>query len=167
MSDDELPVALREAGPPWLHLFPGSAEDLGGRARAWQRSGPVCRVLRGSRMRTEQGLFDELAAALQFPWYFGDSWAAVKDCLTDLDWLPGAGYLLLVRDAEQVLLDEPADRTAALLRTLEAAAAEWAEPVALGEWWDRPAVPFHVVLQTAPAGAAELRGRLGRDLPPL
>jgi hypothetical protein len=32
------------------------------------------------------------------------------------------------------------------LKLLAAAAKSWAEPVQVGEWWDRPAVPFHVVL---------------------
>ncbi|QIS02446.1 hypothetical protein F5X71_09020 [Nocardia brasiliensis] len=45
--------------------------------------------VRGQRMRTTTELFAEFAAAFQFPWYFGQNWAAFDECMTDLDdWLP-------------------------------------------------------------------------------
>ena len=39
------------------------------------------------------------------------------------------------------------------------AAEEWSRPVERGEWWDRAAVPFHVVLagESATVFAAERR----------
>lgn len=164
-----LPGALLEPAPPWLYRWTGAATTLHGLVRAGERAGLVCRVLRGAWMRTEPGCFDELAEALQLPDHFGRNWDAVRDCLTDLEQLPGPGYLLLVRDADQVLAEEPAERLGVLLRVLDRSAAEWAEPVARGEWWDRPAVPFHAVLHTGPAQEPAVLARLaasgGHDLP--
>jgi RNAse (barnase) inhibitor barstar len=154
-----LPAALRRATAPWLYSWEGPVARLYERAWAWSRAGTTCRVLRGAKMRTEPALFDELAAALQFPDYFGENWAAVDECLTDLEWLPGNGYLLLLADADQVLADEPADRFDLLLRVLERAAQEWARPVERGEDWDRAAVPFHVVLHARSGREGELVDR--------
>lgn len=39
----------------------------------WRDSGLVVRTVRGRKMRSRQGLFDEFAAALQFPLYFGEN----------------------------------------------------------------------------------------------
>lgn len=45
------------------------------------------------------------------------------------------------------------------VRAIVRAAKTYAEPIEAGEWWDRPAVPFHVVLQADPADAAAARAR--------
>ena len=54
------------------------------------------RLVRGSRMLTEANVFQEFAAALQFPAYFGKNWDALDECLHDLSWLPGRRVALLV-----------------------------------------------------------------------
>ncbi|NGY75562.1 hypothetical protein F6Y02_01625 [Bacillus megaterium] len=46
---------------------------------------------------------DEWAAALQFPDYFGENWAAFDECLNDLDWLPADRYILFITDAHLIL----------------------------------------------------------------
>ena len=106
-------------------------------------------------MRTLQGLFDEFAAALQFPWYFGENADAFNECLADLGWLPPhEGYVIVINDPGEVLGAEAESALRWLVDSLSLASKEWARPVEQGEWWDRPAVPFHVVLQpTAGDGA--------------
>lgn len=103
-----------------------------------------------------KGLFDEFAAAFQFPYYFGENWAAFRDCISDLAWLPFTpGVVVLVYGADEVLADaHPAELTT-LVQTLATAAAEFAETVSEGEWWDRDPVPFHVVLQGVGEGDFE------------
>ena len=60
--------------------------------------------MRGDRMRSYDGLFDEFAAAMQFPWYFGYNGNAFDECIADLSWIdPGAGYALVI--------NSPADMT--------------------------------------------------------
>jgi hypothetical protein len=49
-----------------------------------------------------------------------------------------------------------------MLRVLDRVAREWSEPIDLGESWDRPATPFHVVFHATPRDAAALRQSLGR-----
>ena len=59
-------------------------------------------------MRTLDALFDEMAAAFQFPYYFGENWDALDECLADLSWLPAAGYVILIRESSEVLALEDA-----------------------------------------------------------
>jgi RNAse (barnase) inhibitor barstar len=125
----------------------------------WRDARLTVRTLRGRTMPREQRLFDELAAALQFPGYFGENWNAVHDCLTDMSWLPPeAGYVLVLTEPERVL-EESSDALDVLVRVLTSAGTEWSTPVSVGEWWDRSAVPFHVVLATDPQHEAQVRSR--------
>jgi hypothetical protein len=129
-------------------------------ASGWSDSGLVVRVVRGRKMRTVQGLFDEFAAALQVPWYFGENADAFDECIADLGWLPPrSGYVIVITDPGEVLADAGADALSRLVDSLAAACEEWARPVVQGEWWDRPAVPFHVVLQPAVGEAAAVTQR--------
>jgi len=42
----------------------------------------------------------KLAQALHFPEWFGGNWDALSDCLSDLSWVEGEGYLVLLEDCE-------------------------------------------------------------------
>jgi hypothetical protein len=129
-----------------LECDPKVANEL---KSGWAESGMVVRTLRGRKMRTEPTLFNEFAAALQFPWYFGENASAFDECLADLGWLPAqSGYVLVITDPNDVLADTGEDLLAWLVGSLTHACEQWAQPIALGEWWDRPPVPFHVVLQS-------------------
>ena len=44
---------------------------------------------------TKPALLKNIAAALAFPYWFGQNWDAVEDCLTDLSWSRAAGHVLL------------------------------------------------------------------------
>lgn len=102
----------------------------------------MVRAVRGRKARTLDRLFDEFAAALQFPYYFGENWAAFRDCISDLDWLPfKPGVVVVVYGADEVLADaHPADMTT-LVQTLATASEEFAEAVKEGEWWGCDPVP--------------------------
>lgn len=66
--------------------------------------GLVLRYVRGKKMRSLQGVFDEFSAALQFPWYFGDNRDAFDECIADREWLPRASrHVVVIFDAETVL----------------------------------------------------------------
>jgi RNAse (barnase) inhibitor barstar len=131
-------------------------------AQQWSEAGLTVRTVRGAKMRTARQLFDEFAAALQFPDYFGENWDALDECLADLDWLSiKVGAVLVVRDAEQVLLEDEPDRLEVLVAVLARATATLAAPIKLGEWWDRAALSFHVVLQASAPHAEATRARWG------
>ena len=143
-----------------LLLVECDSKSASAAALAWADSGLTVRVVRGRKMHTCERLFDEFAAALQFPWYFGENPDAFDECITDLCWLPPqSGYVIVVTDPNEVLADADADALAWLVGSLSRARDEWARPVALGEWWDRPAVPFNVVLQSLPGDAASAKVR--------
>jgi hypothetical protein len=128
-------------------LFEGDDDAIGSALIGWADSGLTARVVRGRKMRTLQGVFDEFAAALQFPLYFGENKDAFNDCTSGLETLPaGEGYVVTITEPDQVLADEGSDALAWLTSSLASAAEQWTRPVELGEWWDRPAIPFHVVL---------------------
>lgn len=113
----------------------------------WIQSGLAIRVVRGRKMRTLTALFDEFAAALQFPLYFGDNLDAFDECIADLENIPpGLGYVLAVTDPDLVLADAAPAALAWLVASLTGATEAYGLPIERGEWWDRPAVPFHVVL---------------------
>ncbi|MBM0234447.1 barstar family protein [Micromonospora sp. STR1_7] len=77
---------------------------------------PGAVVLAGAATRTRAGLFAALAAALALPPYLGDTWDALSDVLRDR--LDAAPLTLVVTDAGQLLVDEPADQYALLLAVL-------------------------------------------------
>jgi hypothetical protein len=154
MSDAERLLRVG-AEAPFLSLE-GSTTAAAKHALAWSKI-LTLRVVRGRKARTVQAMFDEFAAALQFPYYFGESWAAFDECIADLEWLPTpAGIAVLIYDAAQVLLDEDPEELAVMVRAFTGAAETFGQPIAAGEWWDRPALPFHVVLHD------EGRNPLGR-----
>jgi RNAse (barnase) inhibitor barstar len=101
------------------------------------------RVLSGAHCRSTNGLFAEMARALEFPDYFGYNWDAVEECLADLEWLPAKGYVVLFTDAQLVLPDDE-EEFATFLEVLSDAGEAWGSGQA-GPEGKRP-VPFHTLL---------------------
>lgn len=150
---------LFSPSPPWfLRVVTdlSTLTDMAWRLQSSDGKQHVVRIVRGSRMRTFKPMFDELSAALQFPSYCGDNFNALSECLTDLEWMPGDAYVLIVSDAPEVLSSEQEADRIALLHLLRDAAAEWSRPVRAGEAWDRPAIPFHILLHSKPEDASSL-----------
>lgn len=135
---------LTRPSAPWV--FKADLDDATVRnyVREAGDSGVVIE-LQGEEARTLDSFFSVISRRLDFPEYFGRNWPALKDCLTDLEWLPADSYCLVFRNSGSLFADEPIERRA-FLGIMKSSAEEWAAPVALGEWWDRPAIPFHVVL---------------------
>ena len=157
MSD---PGPLLTVSDPSIALLRSDVKSAADAARGWADSGLTVRTLRGQKMRTVKSLFDETAAALQFPYYFGENWPALNECLADMDWLPmDVGIVILILDAVEVLADSAEVELEVFIRSIEAAHGAYSQPIALGEWWDRLAVPFHVVLQSPAREFAALRAR--------
>ncbi len=80
---------------------------------------PKVRTLhvRGSRCRTSAGLFDELAAVLQFPDYFGGNWSALHDSLYDFQ-VPADAVILVFSNFSQVLSAEKGEELGLLIEEL-------------------------------------------------
>ena len=58
--------------------------------------------LRGKRCLTEDDFFHEVSASFQFPYYFGDNWAAFDECICDLDWLSFNSLFIVVDDYDRM-----------------------------------------------------------------
>lgn len=158
---------LSRVSPPFVTLVQPD-EQVATEALGWQDSALLVRAVRGRKTRTVSGFFDELAAALQFPYYFGENWNAFNDCMTDLDWLPfEPGIVIVVYGAGEVLADADPAELNTLVRQVTSICREWAEPVEHGEAWDRPSVPFHVALQGEGPEDFVRWARAGAELQPL
>jgi len=121
------PISLDSGGSliqPWRGSAAALVEAAASLAPLWW--------LRGSRMRTRQGLMDEWAAAAQFPPHFGGTWDALRDALADL---PDGGTFLVL-EAEQLLLETPPEEARTLLAVLRDVQD------------DLVPMPFRVVLQS-------------------
>ena len=135
---------------PWLYLVEASVSDITNFAWSLTHNNQlrvVVRFLRGRKMLRLGCLFDEFAAALQFPYYFGENWSAFDECITDLEWLPGDAYILVIIDSEAVLSKEDKEQFSTLISVLQKAGDEWSQPIENSEAWDRPAAAFHVIFQ--------------------
>ena len=145
MNPGSLSVLL-EPKQPWCLRAVRSHSELTDGLWSFRQHHPgsVITFLRGKKMTTVQGLFDEFAAALQFPYYFGNNANAFDECLADLSWLPAKMYVLSIFDSADFLANEPA-QVPLFIDALERICAQWSSPIAQGESWDRPAVPFHVI----------------------
>lgn len=107
----------------------------------------IVKLLRGAKMKTTTTLDNEFSAALQFPSYFGGNWDAFDECISDLEWLPGDGYILAINDTQDLLLDESCKQLSILLKILINNFEEWSKPLDLNEAWGREAKPFHFLFQ--------------------
>ena len=87
-------------------------------------------------------LLRALAAALKFPDWFGGNWDALEDCLTDLSWIPSAGYLILLEGCGGLPDDD-----FGVLRDVLASAAEF---------WSERGKPFYAVIVAGPDSLPEL-----------
>ena len=94
---------LLRSGPPTALVLTGdwrAVVDLQGRLHQAHPDTTFVH-LRGGKMRTAAGFFDELAAALQFPSWFGENWDALTDIARFRGWF--AGIVLGVYDAHDLL----------------------------------------------------------------
>lgn len=61
---------------------------------------------------------------MQFPYYFGENWDAFRDCLLDLEWLPGEAHGVIVTNSHG-LLEESSKDLEILFDDLEEAGSEF------------------------------------------
>ncbi len=93
--------------PGWAHLLAAPESEVDDDVHALADPGLLARIVRGQRCTSRESLFQEFAAALQFPHYFGENWDAFEECLGDLSWFGGSGLLLVVTNADKLLVGQP------------------------------------------------------------
>ncbi|WBB76215.1 barstar family protein [Micromonospora sp. WMMD1128] len=99
--------------PAWLTLDPDSAPE------------PAGVPVPGAATRTRAALHDTLAVAMSLPDWYGRNWDALADALADVltDRIGPDPLTLVVRDAANLLADEPPAQLGTFLDVLGAAAA--------------------------------------------
>lgn len=70
---------------------------------------------------TKNAALTQLGAALEFPIWYGANFDALFDCLTDADWQPAKGHLILISGMANLRASDP-DSFATLTEVLQAAA---------------------------------------------
>ncbi len=93
--------------------------------------------LDGQTIRSKAQLLLEMARSLRFPDYFGGTWDALADCLTDLDHQGRKRVILFYTQPENLLDAAPSDGAIAL-EILQVAIEDW----------QSEAVQLYVLLQT-------------------
>ena len=91
------------------------------------RAEPIMDAARGSALSLvkihahgKEALLKAIAAALDFPDWFGENWDALEDCLCDLSWRKSAGHVLVFEQARE------GDELGVLIDVLRSAAEYWA-----------------------------------------
>jgi hypothetical protein len=144
-EDTSTAVLLRPQGEPGLWTMP--ADLVAFRRHGWSAAGLAVRTVPGDATVTDEELFRTLASRLDLPVTFDGTWEFLDEALGAVDELidlsSEAGLVIVVEHPEAVL---SAGRLVTLVDVLQGAARDWATPIDEGDEWDRPAVPFHVVL---------------------
>ncbi|MHC1710584.1 MAG: barstar family protein [Solidesulfovibrio sp.] len=117
-------------------------------------------IMRGNRMRTWENFMNEVAAALQFPWYFGENWGALNECINDLSWLNSDAYVLAITNSEYVLIDSTEKNRSVFGEMLVQTCKDWSLPADEGQWFGRPGRPFHVILHFGDMAATNTFGNI-------
>ena len=71
--------------------------------------------------------FDEIAATLKFPDYFGHNLDALDECLSDLEWLRENGWVLVFLNADNLLNEEKDSESRKLVKLLDNIGVEWSQ----------------------------------------
>jgi hypothetical protein len=148
---------------PIILMPQGEAENLVYSLQCNPDGGAV-RVIRGWKCSNYEALHNEVAAALQFPNYYGENWNAMDECITDLDWMPADWYLIHVSTIEDVLSGDEGSFSI-FLRVLLDAGRVWANPETRGLADTEEAVkkPFNVIMSGTEEGLSRVRKVLGND----
>ena len=117
-----------------IHFY--DADDTGDETiRKLIQGGYFAASIDALKIHSSLDLFDEIAASMNFPEYFGRNWDALDECLRDMEsWIPANGYVLFVNNA-QVLWESHRHETSSLI-------SSW---LFCAEEWSKSEKPFHLV----------------------
>lgn len=151
---------LFEPGKPCFYLTAADIDHLSSKL-IFQYPNAVIRTIRGKRCMAVPDFFSEVAAALQFPLYFGENWNAFNDCINDMAWAMGEAYILLVNDASFLLCDADDEDFRVLIKMLSIANEDWTAP---NKYFprSRPVTPFHVVFQCSVSNISAFSSRISQ-----
>jgi RNAse (barnase) inhibitor barstar len=122
MSPEAL-ESLMEENRGGVYFVPGNPD-----AKALQKlaksAGYAFFHIDGKNIARKEQLLTHAALALNFPKSFGANWDALEECLTDLEWVDGDGYLIYYDHIDGLLAAHP-DQFETLVEILRDAVASW------------------------------------------
>lgn len=83
----------------------------------------------------EATFFDAISKVMKFPSYFGRNWDALDECLTDMQWEPARGHVLVLRGTRDLFVSQ--------FHLVGKILHSW---LYAAEIWAKREHPFHLVL---------------------
>lgn len=127
--------ALMQERKPGIYRFDSQASVAYLRAEAGKQNW-LLYALDGKKISDKPTFLDKIARAMKFPDYFGKNWDALNDCLTDMEWARGSGYILLYQAPDRFIKTSP---------------EQWKIAVDIFntaiEFWGQVNIPFYVLLR--------------------
>ena len=100
-SQENFMMQCRRAdGPAVIEARGLTEQEASNAASRLGAEGLAVRLLDGAAFNSKTALLDGIAAAFQFPGYFGRNWDALIDCWSDMSWLPASGYICIIEKAD-------------------------------------------------------------------
>jgi RNAse (barnase) inhibitor barstar len=121
--DDDLSDVLHDSGRSGVYGLSLPTAMLGAASR---NAGFHYVEIDLSEVYDKAGLLAAFAEALSFPDWFGGNWDALEDCLMDLSWLDAPGHVIVLKDCDALMEENPDDFTTAL-EVFDGAATYWHE----------------------------------------
>jgi RNAse (barnase) inhibitor barstar len=110
-------------GGVWFLPRPLDAKALQAAAK---RAGYAFFHLDGKSISRKEQLLNHVATVLRFPNHFGHNWDALEECLTDLEWVDGDGYLIYFDHIDGLLSEHP-DQFETFVEIVRDAVESWKE----------------------------------------
>lgn len=156
MSDETLFQAAR----PAIFIAEGDSESFDARFRELRDDHADEDVtvwkLRGAKCRTLAGFFNEIAAVMQLPHYFGETWDALRDLFYNESWLPGT--LFMVVDGDQLLADASPKELRNFVELMDECNTFYLQPPYKAS--EVGGTGFHVLVQVTPEARPGFERRL-------
>ena len=146
MALEALAILMEEnRGGVW---FLSKPLDLKRVQSAAKSAGYACFHIDGKNIARKEQLMNHVATALRFPKHFGHNWDALEECLTDLAWVDGDGYVIYYDHIDGLLGAHP-DQFETFVEIVRDAVASWKE--------DGEAMIVLLTGAKAPKGVAKLK----------
>ena len=115
--------ALLEENRGGVYFLPNRVEPKSVQAVA-KRAGYAFFHIEGKNITRKEQLLNHVATVLQFPNHFGQNWDALEECLTDLEWVDGDGYVIYYDHIDGLLGTHP-DQFETLVEILRDSVKSW------------------------------------------
>lgn len=149
MKFSDLVDHLKTINPPYVMAIESWDREIFFNALEREAASEAIYRIDGRLMKTKEEAFFQFASCLDFPKKDVINWAQFEEYMRDLSWLPSKNIVILIDYGDGSF---PRDKKglATFVESLKFVASEWAVPVKEGEWWDRPAIPFHTLFLVRP-----------------